>query len=99
MGEQPRTSNNNGTPARPKVIRFGTNCDLSDDKKWSAQLYELTKLPVFVRVVSAFNMLSHVGYHLLGMNTVQLYMKVSFLRLTPQGWYHWYRMQLGERRV
>lgn len=60
-----------------KVIRFGTNCDLSDEKKWLSQLHELTKLPTFVRVVSASNMLSHVGYPLLGMNTVRLYMKVS----------------------
>ncbi|CAL8079056.1 unnamed protein product [Calicophoron daubneyi] len=67
---------------RPKIIRFGTNCDLSDEKKWFPQLHELTKLPTFVRVVSAFNMLSHVGYPLLGMNTVQLYLKVPGCR-TP----------------
>lgn len=34
------------------------------------------KLPAFARVVSAANMLSHVGHVILGMNTVQLYMKV-----------------------
>ncbi|KAG5448405.1 Lysine-specific demethylase 6A [Clonorchis sinensis] len=67
---------------KPKLIRFGTNCDLSDEKKWFPQLHELTKLPTFVRVVSAFNMLSHVGYPLLGMNTVQLYLKVPGCR-TP----------------
>ncbi|KAF7258052.1 hypothetical protein EG68_04794, partial [Paragonimus skrjabini miyazakii] len=67
---------------KPKYIRFGTNCDLSDEKKWFPQLHELTKLPTFVRVVSAFNMLSHVGYSLLGMNTVQLYLKVPGCR-TP----------------
>ena len=43
---------------------------------------ELTKLPSFTRVVSAGNMLSHVGYTILGMNTVQLYMKVPGSR-TP----------------
>lgn len=67
---------------KPKFIRFGTNCDLSDEKKWLPQLHELTKLPTFLRVVSAFNILSHVGYPLLGMNTVQLYLKVPGCR-TP----------------
>merc|ERR1712141_232115 len=79
-----------------RMIKFGTNCDLSDEKKWSPQLKELNKLPAWARVVSAGNMLSHIGnqilgnftdfkklgksklnfYRFLGMNTVQLYMKV-----------------------
>lgn len=58
------------------MLRFGTNVDLSDEKKWRLQLQELMKLPAFARVVSASNMLSHVGHNILGMNTVQLYMKV-----------------------
>ncbi|POI35157.1 hypothetical protein CIB84_001091, partial [Bambusicola thoracicus] len=49
---------------------------------WKLQLHELTKLPAFVRVVSAGNLLSHVGHTILGMNTVQLYMKVPGSR-TP----------------
>lgn len=65
-----------------KVIKFGTNVDLSDEVKWRAQLQELTKLPAMFRVVSANNMLSHVGHNILGMNTVQLYMKVPGSR-TP----------------
>ncbi|XP_048349624.1 lysine-specific demethylase 6A isoform X7 [Sphaerodactylus townsendi] len=65
-----------------KTIKFGTNIDLSDDRKWKLQLHELTKLPAFVRVVSAGNILSHVGHTILGMNTVQLYMKVPGSR-TP----------------
>ncbi|XP_072034638.1 histone demethylase UTY-like isoform X2 [Amphiura filiformis] len=65
-----------------KMLKFGTNVDLSDEKKWKKQLSELTKLPSFVRVVSAGNMLSHVGHTILGMNTVQLYMKVPGSR-TP----------------
>ncbi|XP_014395743.1 PREDICTED: histone demethylase UTY-like isoform X1 [Myotis brandtii] len=65
-----------------KTIKFGTNIDLSDDKKWKLQLRELTKLPAFVRVVSAGNLLSHLGHSILGMNTVQLYMKVPGSR-TP----------------
>ncbi|XP_067669128.1 lysine-specific demethylase 6A-like isoform X2 [Haliotis asinina] len=65
-----------------KIIKFGTNVDLSDEKKWKLQLHELTKLPSFTRVVSAGNMLSHVGHTILGMNTVQLYMKVPGSR-TP----------------
>ncbi|KAJ6223820.1 hypothetical protein RDWZM_002365 [Blomia tropicalis] len=65
-----------------KPVKFGTNVDLSDEKIWKAQLQELTKLPSFARVVSAGNMLSHVGHVILGMNTVQLYMKVPGCR-TP----------------
>ncbi|KAM9576288.1 lysine-specific demethylase 6A-like isoform 4-T4 [Trichechus inunguis] len=79
------TSSNNSRRARKvpfKTIKFGTNIDLSDDKKWKMQLHELTKLPAFVRVVSAGNILSHVGHTILGMNTVQLYMKVPGSR-TP----------------
>ncbi|KAK9402057.1 lysine-specific demethylase 6A [Crotalus adamanteus] len=72
------SSDNSGKRKRGpfKTIKFGTNVDLSDDKKWKLQLHELTKLPAFVRVVSAGNLLSHVGHTVLGMNTVQLYMKV-----------------------
>jgi len=65
-----------------RTIKSGTNVDLSDDRKWAAQLSELTKLPLFMRVVSAGNILSHVGYTVLGMNSVQLYMKVPGSR-TP----------------
>ena len=65
-----------------KMIRFGTNVDLSDSEKWRPQLAELTKLPAFTRVVSGSNTLSHVGHKILGMNTVQLYMKVPGSR-TP----------------
>ncbi|RWS28045.1 lysine-specific demethylase 6A-like isoform X1 [Leptotrombidium deliense] len=65
-----------------KTVKFGTNVDLSDEKKWKPQLQELMKLPSFARVVSAGNMLSHVGHVILGMNTVQLYMKVPGCR-TP----------------
>ncbi|CAF0792717.1 unnamed protein product, partial [Didymodactylos carnosus] len=65
-----------------RTIKFGTNVDLSDERKWSLQLQELAKLPLFMRVVSAGNILSHVGYTILGMNSVQLYMKVPGSR-TP----------------
>ncbi|XP_066247383.1 lysine-specific demethylase 6A isoform X1 [Euwallacea similis] len=65
-----------------KTLKFGTNVDLSDERKWRPQLQELMKLPAFARVVSAANMLSHVGHVILGMNTVQLYMKVPGSR-TP----------------
>lgn len=68
--------------AQFNVVTFGTNVDLSDNKKWKAQLDELDKLPSFARVVSASNMLTHVGHSILGMNTVQLYMKVPGCR-TP----------------
>ncbi|XP_065817982.1 lysine-specific demethylase 6A isoform X3 [Labrus bergylta] len=65
-----------------KHLKFGTNIELSDEKKWKPQLQELSKLPAFARVVSAGNLLSHVGHTILGMNTVQLYMKVPGSR-TP----------------
>ncbi|XP_049875020.1 lysine-specific demethylase 6A isoform X1 [Pectinophora gossypiella] len=65
-----------------RMLRFGTNVDLSDERKWRPQLTELQKLPAFARVASAANMLSHVGHVILGMNTVQLYMKVPGSR-TP----------------
>ncbi|XP_022914705.2 histone demethylase UTY isoform X1 [Onthophagus taurus] len=75
-------SNNIKNPNSPKTLKFGTNVDLSDERKWRSQLQELMKLPAFARVVSAGNMLSHVGHVILGMNTVQLYMKVPGSR-TP----------------
>lgn len=50
--------------------------------RWKPQLQELLKLPAFMRVTSTGNMLSHVGHTILGMNTVQLYMKVPGSR-TP----------------
>ncbi|XP_076872078.1 lysine (K)-specific demethylase 6A, like isoform X2 [Brachyhypopomus gauderio] len=65
-----------------KQIKFGTNIDVSDEKKWKLQLQELSKLPAFARVVSAGNLLSHVGHTILGMNTVQLFMQVPGSR-TP----------------
>ncbi|XP_030636977.1 lysine-specific demethylase 6A [Chanos chanos] len=65
-----------------KQIKFGTNIDVSDEKKWKLQLQELSKLPAFARVVSAGNLLSHLGHTILGMNTVQLFMKVPGSR-TP----------------
>uniref|UniRef100_A0A673JM98 [histone H3]-trimethyl-L-lysine(27) demethylase n=1 Tax=Sinocyclocheilus rhinocerous TaxID=307959 RepID=A0A673JM98_9TELE len=65
-----------------KQVKFGTNIDVSDEKKWKLQLQELSKLPAFARVVSAGNLLSHVGHSILGMNTVQLFMKVPGSR-TP----------------
>lgn len=77
----PKTDDSKKKKAQ-KMIKFGTNVDLSDEKKWRAQLQELMKLPAFARVVSAGNMLSHVGHPILGMNTVQLYMKVPGSR-TP----------------
>eukprot|EP00116_Pleurobrachia_bachei_P005940 sb/3466202/ len=65
-----------------KMIQFGTNVDLSDKKKWSAQIAELEKLPPFCRTKSSTNMLSYMGHKILGMNTIQLYMKVPGSR-TP----------------
>uniref|UniRef100_A0A1I8BMQ8 JmjC domain-containing protein n=1 Tax=Meloidogyne hapla TaxID=6305 RepID=A0A1I8BMQ8_MELHA len=82
--------NNNGTPINNsgnsereyKIIKFGTNVDLSDENKFSIQLKELNKLPPFCRISSASNMLSYLGHTVFGMNTVQLYLKVPGCR-TP----------------
>lgn len=76
------TASSDQKAAVGKIIKFGTNIDLSDPKRWKAQLQELLKLPAFMRVSSSANMLSHVGHTILGMNTVQLYMKVPGSR-TP----------------
>ncbi|CAI4223466.1 unnamed protein product [Auanema sp. JU1783] len=65
-----------------KMIKFGTNVDLSDESKWKPQLHELAKMPPFCRLIAGSNMLSHLGHTVLGMNTVQLYMKVPGSR-TP----------------
>ncbi|XP_043106279.1 lysine (K)-specific demethylase 6B, b [Puntigrus tetrazona] len=76
------TASSSDQKAIGKIIKFGTNIDLSDPKRWKLQLQELLKLPAFMRVSSSTNMLSHVGHTILGMNTVQLYMKVPGSR-TP----------------
>uniref|UniRef100_A0A3Q2WK30 [histone H3]-trimethyl-L-lysine(27) demethylase n=1 Tax=Haplochromis burtoni TaxID=8153 RepID=A0A3Q2WK30_HAPBU len=54
---------------------------LQNLQAWKQQLQELSKLPAFARVVSAGNLLSHVGHTIMGMNTVQLYMKVPGSRI------------------
>ncbi|KAM3590003.1 uncharacterized protein V6R79_001795 [Siganus canaliculatus] len=77
-----KESNSSEQKTVGKIIKFGTNIDLSDPKRWKPQLQELQKLPAFMRVASSGNMLSHVGHTILGMNTVQLYMKVPGSR-TP----------------
>ena len=64
------------------TIKNGHFVDLSFENKFRAQLQELMKLPHWTRVVSAGNMLSHMGYHLLGMNTVKMSMKVPGARNT-----------------
>lgn len=61
-------------------LQFGMNVDLSEQRHWRTQLTELMKLPPWARVVSAGNMLTHIGYPIPGMNTVQLQMKVPCSR-------------------
>ncbi|XP_044038783.1 lysine-specific demethylase 6B isoform X2 [Siniperca chuatsi] len=84
MSSKDSSKDSNSAEQKPvgKIIKFGTNIDLSDPKRWKPQLQELQKLPAFMRVASSGNMLSHVGHTILGMNTVQLYMKVPGSR-TP----------------
>ncbi|CAG7822200.1 unnamed protein product, partial [Allacma fusca] len=66
----------------PRDIIFGTNFDLSDEKIWEVQLKELEKLPEFCRIDSNENLLSFANTQLIGMNTVQTYLKVPGSR-TP----------------
>ena len=62
------------------VVQFGSFVDLSEQRQWRTQLTELMKLPSWTRVVSGGNLLSHVGYQIRGINTVQLQMKVPGCR-------------------
>ncbi len=62
-------------------IQVGICPDLSDAKLWRGQLTELMKLPSWARVVSAGNILSHIGYPLTEANTVSLHMMVPFAKL------------------
>ena len=59
-----------------KHIKFGTNVDLSCPKAFKTQIAEIEKLPWWLRLTDHRNALSQVGYKILGMNTLQLYMKV-----------------------
>jgi histone demethylase len=63
-------------------LQFGSSVDLSDMRYWRPQMTELMKLPSWARVVSAGNMLSHVGYPISGCNTVSLQMSVPQSRVT-----------------
>jgi histone demethylase len=81
-----KTNPESGLPER-RTIKFGTNCDLSDERKWKVQIQEMMKLPSWLRVVSAGNMLSHIGHQILGMNTIQLYMKVNSVTSSTLFWY------------
>uniref|UniRef100_A0A915D198 Uncharacterized protein n=1 Tax=Ditylenchus dipsaci TaxID=166011 RepID=A0A915D198_9BILA len=49
-----------------KMIKFGTNVDLSDERKFQAQLKELNKMPAFCRISAACNLLTHLGHTVLG---------------------------------
>jgi histone demethylase len=86
--DMPSTTTQKSTPSANKkhstfkAIKFGTNVDLSEEKKWREQLQELAKLPPFMRVISSHNMLTHVGYKIYGCNTPQIYLKVPGCR-TP----------------
>ncbi|VDN60820.1 unnamed protein product [Dracunculus medinensis] len=65
-----------------KILKYATNIDLSDEKKFKVQLAELNKLPAFCRLVAASNMLTHLGHIVYGMNTVQMFMKVPGARIS-----------------
>ena len=80
-----RSEEAEGAAARKKVktvpmLKHGVSVDLSYENKFRTQLQELMKLPHWTRVVSAGNMLSHMGYQLIGMNTIKMSMKVPCAR-------------------
>ena len=55
LSDYPSSDGTSGSQSRPprhtrKMIKFGTNVDLSDKAKWKVQLQELSKLPKFLRV-------------------------------------------------
>lgn len=66
---------------KTKYVKFATEIDLSDDKKWRPQLSELNKLPSFIKCVSAYNMLTHVGATIPGLNTILMSMHVPGCRI------------------
>ena len=87
--EQDKTTNSGAAAAAYRhearrkacpTLKFTDNVDLSDSRRWRLQLSELTKLPSWARVVSAGNMLSHLGYPIQGTNTVKLNMQVPNAR-------------------
>ena len=81
-----------GKPAKGELfstLKFGTNVDLSEKIKWMPQLMELQKLPMFLRADGnrADNLLSQLSigklkHTILGINTVQMYLKVPPLPLS-----------------
>ena len=62
-------------------IKFASIVELADARKFRNQHTELVKLPVWLRCVSASNMLSHIGAQVMGLNTVRLRMKVPGSRV------------------
>ena len=64
------------------TLKHGHYIDLSYEHRFRQQLQEMAKLPHWTRVVSAGNMLSHLGYQMLGINTVKMSMKVPGARTT-----------------
>ncbi|KAI3385217.1 hypothetical protein SNEBB_001959 [Seison nebaliae] len=76
------SNNNSDESENVKWLKFGTNVDLSDGKTWGRQLDEIQKLPSFLRLFHESNLLSHLDHTVLGMNSLQLYMKVPGSR-TP----------------
>jgi tetratricopeptide (TPR) repeat protein len=62
--------------SKTKIVKSAHMIDLSDDKKWRAQLNELNKLPHFMKCVSASNMLTHIGLAVPGLNTISMNMHV-----------------------
>lgn len=59
-----------------KFVKSACMIDLSDDKKWRAQLNELNKLPHHMKCVSASNMLTHIGFSKPGLNSISMSMHV-----------------------
>lgn len=72
-------------PPRVRYVKSAFGIDLSDEKKWRAQLNELNKLPPFIKCVSASNMLTHIGVFIPGVNTTAMSMHVPGCRTLGNG--------------
>uniref|UniRef100_A0AC35U8P8 JmjC domain-containing protein n=1 Tax=Rhabditophanes sp. KR3021 TaxID=114890 RepID=A0AC35U8P8_9BILA len=66
----------------PRKVKFATNIDLSKEIDFPEQYKELKKLPSIFQIQSTCNALNYTDQTILGMNTVQLYMKVRGVK-TP----------------
>ena len=71
-----------GAKKKLKTSKFGTNVDLSDDRKWKTQLQELGKLPPFAKVRARTTLTALVR----GVRTCNSYWSVSLINEHTSSW-------------